>query len=120
MLKKILLITALLIPLFVSAQAWHYQTVTRTSNDAVTTTPVKVQGSELENHGFAIWEDTMTMDLTVWFGNTYTANVMSITVPTDKSFEMNCYDADVLGTGLYVATTSTAKVNYISRIKKGF
>jgi len=62
----------------------------------------------------------MTMDVSVWFGNTYTANVMSITIVPNTFFEMNCYDPDIDSTGIFVSTTSTAKINYISRIKKGF
>jgi len=104
----------------IMGHAWHWQKVEATSNTAVSSTPVQVEGSDTQCHGFAIWEDTKTMEVTVYLGNTYTANVFNTTILAGEILEINYYDSNLETTGIYVSTTDTAKVNYISRIKRGY
>ncbi|MCP4372976.1 MAG: hypothetical protein GY797_33450 [Deltaproteobacteria bacterium] len=113
-----LMVSMILIPTVVSA--WHWQKVEARYNSAVTTTPVQLNGSTTACHGFAIWEDTKTMELDVYLGNTYTANVFYTKVLVGEVLEINYYDGDLITSGIYCSTTDTAKVNYISRIKRGY
>lgn len=100
--------------------AWHWEKVEAQYNDSVGATPEQLNGSTTECHGFAIWEDTKTMEVTVYLGNTYTANVFYTVIQPNEILEVNYHDVDLETSGVYVSTTDTAKVNYISRIKRGF
>lgn len=104
----------------IPANAWHWEKVEAQYNDSVGTTAEQLNGSTTQCHGFAIWEDTKTMEVDVYLGNTYTANVFYTKILVGEVLEINFYDKNLETTGIYVSTTDTAKVNYISRIRKGF
>lgn len=119
--KKVLfflIVTAFLIsPL---SYAKHWEKVESASNTAVSSTPVQLVGSTTQCQSFAIWEDTKTMNVSVYLGNTYTANVFSTTILPGEILEINYHDNNLETTGIYVSTTDTAKVNYLSRILRGY
>jgi len=119
--KKLLLIVMVFILVNTTiVYAWHWQKVEATYDDAVTTTPVMLPGSDTACHSFAIWEDTKTMEIDVYLGNTYTANVFYTKILVGEILEINYHDGDLTTSGVWVNTTSTAKVNFISRIKRGY
>lgn len=114
-----LLLCVMFIPMLASA-APRWEKVTSTAKDDVSTTAVQLQGSDLACYSFAIWEETKTMEVNVWLGNTYTAEVFNTTILPDEILEINYYDVDLTNTGIYVSTTATSKVNYLSRIQRGW
>ena len=119
--RKILLaLIVIAFALSATAHAKHWEKVSATSNTAVGSTPVQLSGSTDQCQSFAIWEDTKTMTITVYLGNTYTADVFYTAILPGEILEINYHDQNLETTGIYVSTTNTGKVNYISRTSRGF
>jgi len=115
---SLLVFTIFLLP--ITSFAWHWQKVAATKTDVTADTPTKLTGSDSQCQSFAIWEDTKTMQVTYYLGLTSTADVFTGVIQPGESMEVNYYDPSLSSTGIYVSTTATATIDFMSRTKQGF